>query len=55
MEKSWNCVFEFPWEPCIGNSTIEIQVKLGIYITFNSHISMGTNPYIYISIVVACR
>ena len=22
MEKSWNCVFEFLWEPCTENSLI---------------------------------
>ena len=24
MEKSWNCVFEFLWEPC-NNNIVEIQ------------------------------
>ena len=21
MEESWNCVFEFPWEPCVTQVT----------------------------------
>ena len=22
MEKSWNCIFEFLWEPCLSSSSL---------------------------------
>ena len=31
MEKSWNCVFEFLWEPCIGFYTkLNVWGSLGL-------------------------
>ena len=29
MEKSWNCVFEFLWEPCLKKSGFESMLNQG--------------------------
>ena len=30
MEKSWNCIFEFLWEPCMYDLTIHMQLSSGV-------------------------
>ena len=35
MEKSWNCVFEFLWEPCVKDNCIHrksLLVRKGVHI-----------------------
>ena len=49
MEKSWNCVFEFLWEPCCRARGLNfgLSLDLHLYLVHARNVGSGQTVHIY--------